>query len=222
MRSSVDACRAEKDSRLLDYIDKFSRNRKLTPAVLAAALGASATETVLLNSERIQQRFGTYGIDVLASEAGLRRSSLYSAGDGERICRTYAVVRFTDQPDTSYSPEHAHVLAGNSLGEIFKANDWAIHKQTLHIGSFDITHPDSDLGLLMKIDGSRPLALHIYQLLLARGDQVFEYATIIEAHHPAYLSQADLLDIYHYVNSETLSAQSISELIAIITTNQSA
>ncbi len=221
MHSSVIACSAEKDSGLLDYFENISHGRKITPEVLAAALGASATETVLLNSERIEQRFGSYGIDVLASEAGLRRSSLYSAGDGERICRTYAVVRFTEQPDTSYSPEHAHVLAGNSLGEVFKANGWAIHKQTLHIGSFDVAYSASEVGLLMKLDGGSTLALHIYQLLLARGDQVFEYATIIEAHHPAYLSQADLLDIYHYDDSETLSAESISKLITLISSNKS-
>jgi len=74
---------------------------------------------------------------------------------------------------------------------------------------------------LMKLDGNNTLALHIYQLLLARGDQVFEYATIIEAHHPAYLSQADLLDIYHYDDSETLSAESISKLITLISSNKS-
>jgi len=206
---------------LLDYFENIGRSRKLTPAVLAAALSASATETVLLNSERVEQQFGSYGIDVLASEAGLRRSSLYSSDDGDRTCRTYAVVRFTDQPDTSYSPEHAHVLAGNSLGEVFKANGWAIHKQTLHIGSFAVAQSASEIGRLMKLDGSKTLALHIYQLLLARGDQVFEYATIIEAHHPAYLSSADLLDIYHYDDSETLSAESISKLITLISSKES-
>ena len=212
--------RSSKDSGLLDYFENISRGRKLTPEVLVAALSASATETVLLNSERIEQRFGSYGIDVLASEAGLRRSSLYSSGDGVRTCRTYAVVRFTEQPDTSYSPEHARVLAGNSLGDVFKANGWAIHKQTLHIGSFDLEHPASEISPLMKLDDSNTLALHIYQLLLARGNRVFEYATIIEAHHPAYLSQSDLLDIYHYDDSETLSAESISDLISLITSDK--
>jgi hypothetical protein len=210
MRSQLDAYWAKKDSSLLDYFENIGRSRKLTPAVLAAALSASATETVLLNSERVEQQFGSYGIDVLASEAGLRRSSLYSSDDGERVCRTYAVVRFTDQPDTSYSPEHAHVLAGNSLGEVFKANGWAIHKQTLHIGSFELEHPASEIGLLMKLDGRKTLALHIYQLLLARGDQAFEY-----------LSAADLLDIYHYDESETLSADSIAKLVTLISSNDS-
>ncbi len=202
----------------MEYFENIQHDVRITPAVLAAALSACATETVLLNSERIEQRFGSYGNDVLASEAGLRRSSLYSIEDGDRVCRTYAVVRFTDEPDTSYSPEHAKVLAGNSLGEVFKANGWAIHKQTLHIGSFEVEQPASELSCSMRLAGSDNLALHIYQLLLARNDKAFEYATIIEAHHPAYLTQDDLLDIYHY-DSEALSTKSIAELIAVITTN---
>jgi hypothetical protein len=186
---------------------------------MAAALSACATETVLLNSERIEQQFGSYGIDVLASEAGLRRSSLYSVENGERICRTYAVVRFTDNPDTSYSPEHAKVMAGNSLGEVFKANGWAIHKQTLHLGSFDIDAPESEISRLMQFGEKRTLALHIYQLILAKDEQVFEYATIIEAHHPEYLTQSNLLDIYHYDDSESLTPRSLADLIALISSD---
>ena len=198
----------------------IDRSRKLAPAVVAAALSACATETILLNSERIEQQFGSYGLDVLASEAGLRRSSLYSGVHQNRICRTYAVVRFTKDPDSSYRPEHAKVLAGNSLGEVFKSNGWAIHKQTLHIGSFRNDQPDSEISQLMQLAGAQPLALHVYQLLLARDDQVFEYATIIEAHHPEYLSHPDLLDTYHYDDSESLSAASITELTTLITSTR--
>ena len=54
------------------------RNSILPPSVLAAVLSACATESVILNSERIEQHFGSYGIEVLASEAGLRRSNLFS------------------------------------------------------------------------------------------------------------------------------------------------
>ena len=182
----------------------------------AAALSACATETVLLNSERVEQRFGSSGIDVLASEAGLRRSSLYSVQGESRICRTYAVVRFTDEPDLSYGPEHAKVLAGNSLGEVFKANSWSIHKQTLYIGSLDIGTSRSGLSELMQLSEHHTLALHVYQLLLARRNRVFEYATIVEAHHPDYLLESDLLEIYRYDHSDTLSVADLADLAALI------
>ena len=220
MHPRINARAADKEPGLLDYFEDIDRNCKITPAVLAAALSACATETVLLNSERIEQKFGNYGNDVLASEAGSRRSSLYSLEVGQRVCRTYAVVRFTDEPDTSYGSEHSKVLAGNSLGDVFKANGWTIYKQTLHIGSFSIEQSASEISWLMKLADSNTLALHIYQLLLARDDQVFEYATIIEAHHPAYLSQGDLLNIYHYDDSETLSTESILRLIALVTSHK--
>jgi hypothetical protein len=215
----LDACTDEKDSGLSDYFEVINRSRKIAPAVIAAALSACATETVLLNSERIERQFGSYGIDVLASEAGLLRSSLYSLDNGEHICRTYAVVRFTEELDTSYGPLHAKVLAGNSLGEVFKENVWSIHKQTLHIGAFEIDQSASEIARLMRLAENRTLALHVYQLLLARDEQVFEYATIIEAHHPDYLSQESLLDIYHYDEEETLSAESISQLIELLLSN---
>ncbi len=200
---------------MLDYLDDITRCHKLAPAVLAAALSACATETVLLNSERIEQRFGSYGIDVLASEAGLRRSSLYSAEDGIKVCRTYAVVRFTDEPDTSINTEHAKVLAGNSLGAVFKANGWNIHKQTLHIGTIIVD--DGDVLELMSLDGPQSLALHVYQLLLARGNRIFEYATIVEVHHPDYLAVPELLTIYSYDESESLRSESLRELKKLVT-----
>jgi hypothetical protein len=206
----------QKDSSLFSFLDDSRDDQKLAPAVLAAALSACATETVLLNSERVEQRFGNYGIDVLASEAGLRRSSLYSAEDDSRICRTYAVVRFTDEPDQSFGAEHTKVLAGNSLGEVFKAEGWSIHKQTLHIGSLVVDDKRSGIGELMQLSDVRNLALHVYQLLLVRPEQVFEYATIIEAHHPDYLLESDLLETYRYGNSDALSDADLADVATLI------
>ena len=68
----------------------------------------------------------------------------------------------------------------------------------------------------MQIINNRTLALHVYQLLLAKQDQVFEYATIIEAHHPDYLSHRDLLDIYQYDDSQALSAESVTKLVDLV------
>ncbi len=185
---------------------------KLPPVVLAAVLGACAAEPVLLNSERIQRKFGSYGIDVLASEAGLRRSSLYSLEDGHHVCRTYAVVQFVDQLDERYGAEHSQVLAGNSIGATFKAHGWKLHKQTVHIGTLRLPDGDSTIGSLMRIDGGHELALHVYQLLLVRDDQVFDYAMIMETHHPDYLSSEDLHTLYDFDSDSGLPATQIETL----------
>jgi len=203
---------------LLKVLDTFAENNKLAPAVLAAALSACATETVLLNSERIENRFGSYGIDVLASEASLRRSSLYSIDDGSKTCRTYAIVRFVDNPDSSFGAEHAKVLAGNSLGEVFKQNGWHIQKQTMHIGTVQLPAA-TPVSELMHLAEETTLALHVYQLLLARGRQVFEYAMLIEVHHPEYLAESDLLEIYAYDHEDVISEPTLQELTSLLTSS---
>lgn len=185
---------------------------KLPPVVLAAVLSACATEPVLLNSERIQRRFGSYGIDVLASERGLRRSSLYSMNEGTMTCRTYAVVRFADQLDDRYGDEHAEVLAGNSIGATFRSHGWDLHKQTMYIGTLALPRQDSEIGSLMRLDGAHELALHVYQLLLVKGDQVFDYAMIIETHHPDYLKISDLHSLYEYDTTNALNANEAGKL----------
>ncbi len=177
---------------------------------------ACASEPVLLNSERIERRFGSYGIEVLASEAGLRRSSLYSEDGSRRICRTYAVVRFADQLHDRYGTEHGQVLAGNSIGAIFKAHGWNVHKQTLYIGELGIPAADTSITRLMQISGAPMLALHVYQLLLVKDDEVYEYATILETHHPEYLSASDLHELYDYDATNTLSPGELSKLYGLI------
>lgn len=190
--------------------------RTFPPAVLAAVLSACATEPVLLNSERIEHRFGSYGIEVLASEAGLRRSSLYSLEHDAAICRTYAVVRFADQLDDRYQEEHTKVLAGNSIGAVFRSHGWDVHKQTMYIGNLALPAQSTSIGELMHIWGPRELAMHVYQLLLVRNEQVFEYATIVETHHPDYLSESDLHELYEFDGMTALSSKTVSNLVALV------
>ena len=190
------------------------------PTVLAAVLSACATEPVVLNSERIEKRFGSYGIEVLASEAGLRRSSLYSMDAGLPLCRTYAVVRFADQLDERYSEEHTKVLAGNSIGAIFMSKGWNVHKQSMHIGQLALPQTRTSIGKLMHISGAQELALHVYQLLLVKDEQVFEYATIMETHHPEYLSECDLRKLYEYDTTTALSPDAVSGLVTLVLKNQ--
>jgi len=190
------------------------------PAVLAVMLSACAAEPVLLNSERIEKRFGSYGIDVLASEAGLRRSSLFSLENGAPTCRTYAVVRFAEQLDDRYRDAHTKVLAGNSIGAIFRSHGWDLHKQTMHIGSLAVPPKGAGISELMRLSTAENLALHVYQLLLVRNERVFDYATIMETHHPDYLSESDLHDLYEYDITNALLPHSVSELATLVLGNQ--
>jgi hypothetical protein len=174
------------------------RNRHFPPSVFAAMLSACATESVLLNSRRIEQQFGSYGIEVLASEAGLRRSGLLSYDGDTATCRTYAVVQFADQLDERYDDAHSRVLAGDSIGATFKEVGWDIRKHTLYIGTVRLPGTATEVGRLMRLTGAHDLALHVYQLVIARDDIELEYATIMEAHHPEYLVEADLLETFEY------------------------
>ena len=204
-----------------DYLSRFLRFPRIVPALLASLFIACAADTLPLNSERIDQRFGSYGIDVISNQNGVRRSNLYSVENGMPICRTYAVVRFINEPDRSYSRGHSRVLAGDSIGKVFKANGWQVNKRTLHIGQLDISAAQSDVIGLMKLAEPRDLAFHIYELSLQKGDKTYPYATIVEAHHPEYLTQSALHDIYPYDESNPLSADTLGELSRLVLKNDS-
>lgn len=165
-------------------------------SVLAAALSACVAEPELLNSERIMARFGSYGVDVLTDTDKLRRSNLYSEEGGTRICRTYALVAFTNAKSNEVQDEHARIIAGESIGATFRAHGWQIFKETLYVGDVTLPSGEHPVAALMHIDGSQPLAMHVYRLLLRKHDTVIDYATIIEAHHPDYLDRVSLQRLF--------------------------
>jgi hypothetical protein len=192
------------------------RNTFFPPSVLAAVLSACATESVILNSERIEQRFGNYGIEVLASEAGLRRSNLFSYDGDTATCRTYAVVQFVEQLDDSYYDAHARVMAGDSIGATFKEDGWDINKRTIYVGNIRLPDSPSEIRGLMRLTGAHDLALHVYQLVLVRQDIELEYATIMEAHHPEYLVKKDLETIFDDNHDTSLPANELAQLTALL------
>ncbi len=185
--------------------------------VLAVALHACTAEPELLNSERIEATFGSYGIEVLQNDAQLRRSSLYSIGEGVRTCRTYAVVQFLEQPGEQTQDEHTKIVSGGSIGEVFKSHGWRIYKQTLYTGNVTIDDKASDLIGLMLLGDDDVLAMHVYRLLLEKEDTSVSYATIIEVHHPEYLDLDDLRRLYPVSESTFLSQDQVSALVSLVT-----
>ena len=183
----------------------------LPRSVVAAALDACAHESERLNSERIAERFGSYGIEVLSDEPGLRRSNLYSSENAVQTCRTYAVVRFVDEPDAVIDAEHAQILAGQSIGAIFKASGWTIVKETLHIGTAALDDAGHPVAALMRLVHSTVVAMHVYRLPLEKRQQAIEYATLIEMHHPDYLDRSDLLKLFSVDAPTSLRPQQIED-----------
>lgn len=151
------------------------------------------TPRELLNSERIERTFGSYGIDVLASDADVRVSDLYS-GEGEhKVCRTFAVVRYPQRIDPRFAAEHALILAGGSIGATFAGHGWMVVKTHRYLGEIDA--PPRLKALMGGIDAAR-LAVDVYVLDVVKDDVRLEYAAIAEVHHPDYLGLADLERIY--------------------------
>lgn len=194
----------------------FMIPNRVSPVVIAAALSACALEPEVLNSDRIEQRFGSYGIEVLSHESGVRRSSLYSLDGAAQICRTYAVVRFVDESTPRVAEAHADVLAGQSIGSTFRSSGWQIAKVTLHVGSLPLNDPEHAIGKLMHLENSAELAVHAYQLVLEKEEQRIDYATIVETHHPDYLSVAELESLYAANIKTALSEQEIQNLSTLI------
>lgn len=143
----------------------------------------------LLNSERIEKKFGGYGIDVLYNSAQLRVSNLY---DGKKITRTLAVVDYPETIDSSFAKEHQIIVAGGSIGNVFKSHGWIIEKKNIFLGELA---PSAEYKKLYALMGNIPpskLSVWIYVFYIRRGEKLFPYATISEVYHPDYLSLANL------------------------------
>ena len=152
----------------------------------------------LLNSERIEKKFGGYGIDVLYNSRQLRVSNLY---DGKKITRTLAVVDYPETIDSSFSKEHQMIVNGGSIGSVFKANGWKIEKKNIFLGELP---PSGNYNRLYKLMGDIPpskLSIWMYVFYISKDGKGFPYATISEIYHPAYLSLANLKCINKDANS---------------------
>lgn len=192
------------------------RHSPLPPVVLATALSACQAHPELLNSERIQQQFGSYGIEILQQEDGLRRSNLYSVEDGGHICRTYAVVVFTDPLESEVATTHAAVIGGSSIGTSFRAAGWQLTKETVYIGSVQLPGPNHAIAELMRLDKAATLGLHVYKLILRKQEQAVHYATIIESHHPDYLSKTELSQLYADDMGKPLDTAAIDRFVELV------
>ena len=162
----------------------------------AAQSAARETARPLLNSERIKQKFGSYGIDVLEDDGKLRISSLYTLEYGRKITRTLAVVIYPEDIAPQIQAEHQAIKGGGSMGEVFTRNGWQVEKENLYLGEIQASSDFDEIYSLMGQIEPVNLAVHVYRLSVCRDGSCFAYATLNEVHHPDYLKLRDLREIY--------------------------
>lgn len=155
----------------------------------------------LLNSERIEARFGSYGIEVLEDSDTLRVSNLYSVEDRGPVGRTFAVVRYAQPLDTRIAEEHATITAGGSIGAVFTAAGWRVEKRHRYVGEIPSEDSFDRVRALMGPLRTPTLAVHVYDLVLERPGASVVYATLAEVHHPDYLTAEALQRIYGPVSN---------------------
>jgi len=166
-----------------------------------------------LNSEHIERTFGSYGVDVIQSSADGRVSSLYSGSGDDKITRTFAVVKFTDRVRPAFAGEHARVESGQSLGAVFKSAGWKIEKHNIFVGELEIAEKYRLLSELMQLSLPQNLATHVYLFVVRKGDRSYSYATIVELHHPDYLSAEDLKNTYGEIIFDDSNRTGIDDFI---------
>ncbi len=182
-----------------------------TAAQAERANAPSPERRELLNSERIAQRFGSYGIEVLESDGRVRVSNLYSNEQGGRICRTFAVVKYPDSVDPALAAEHDEIAHGGSIGAVFAAHGWKVGKTNLRFLELDAS---PRVAGLMHVAAGTHLATHAYVLDVSKGGRSIEYALLVEIHHPDYLRLDDLRAIYGPVDT-TGRESSLDALLAV-------
>ena len=180
---------------------------------LLFVLTSCGSQAQRLNSERIERAFGSYGVDVIRSSASTRVSSLYSGDGNSKITRTFAVVKFPDRIRSPYAAEHARVVTGESLGAVFKSAGWRIEKHNIYVGEFEIPAKYGLISELMQTDLPEFLATHVYVFVINKNERSYNYATIVELHHPDYLSAEDLRRTYGEIIFDDSDRTSIDDFV---------
>ena len=189
------------------------RRSNLSCLLLSLLLAACAGSSGRLNSDMIERRFGSYGVDVLEQTASRRVSSLYSGSGEQKTTRTYAVVEFVAPDRRAYAVEHAKITAGGSIGATFRSAGWQIDKQHIFIGELEVTPEYRSIADLMRIELPATLATHHYLFTVSRDERSWNYATITEIHHPQFLTADDLRELYGEILFDDSNRDNIRDFI---------
>jgi hypothetical protein len=175
---------------------------------LIIALLCSGCASNLLNSERIEKKFGSYGIEIIENTGSSRVSFLYSLdkncqqnlslketqiGIHCKQYKTLAIVKFLNTNDVI--DEHTKILKGASIGATFKNQNWIIKKENILISEIH-NKENQIINEWSNNPDLEKFAFQIYDISLKKNQLQLKYAQIIEIHNPNYLIIDDLIEIY--------------------------
>lgn len=170
---------------------------------ISISLAACAKESQPLNSDKIRERFGHYGVELLDQNAITRLASLFSISDQRRITRTLALTRFELPTHPALAAEDQQIRAGASIGATLRSAGWQVVKD----GSADCQTLAGER--FARLGGSTltpedPVLIRVYTLKLMRENVSLDYAVIAEAYHPEHVP----------TTSELPCTQSVEEILS--------
>jgi hypothetical protein len=172
-----------------------------------------ATSGVPLNSDLIERRYGSYGVEIRDADAESRVASLYSNAGEQSTTRTYAITEFLNPDLAAYRRQHQQIVRGGSIGSTFRAAGYDIRKQSLFVGELEVPPEYTTLADLMKIDLPDTLAVHQYLFVVSKEDNTWSYARITEVHHPDFLSAGELQAMYGEIVFDDSNRDSIHDFV---------
>ena len=141
----------------------------------------------LLNSERIERCFGSYGIELLPPVEELRIACLYSTADGARSWRTLAMTALVADPPPQLAELLQRIREGGSIGATLESSGWQAHKASFALEEVAIENGWKACTALNRVPAGTTIAMHAYLLTAARGVEEHPVARVAEFHHPDYL-----------------------------------
>ena len=192
------------------------RRSAIPLSVLTTMQSAPVVEPEFLNSQKIESRYGSYTVEMLASDGLTRQSALSSDSGSGKVCRTFAITRFTDTADALGLDSQQKILEGASIGATLKQDGFSILKATIYVGSIEIDRAAHPVLGLMRLEVPATLALHIYKLSIEKNGDALEYATISEMHHPDYLDEDDVRDLFPVDADRLATPPEVDDFIAAI------
>jgi len=149
----------------------------------------------MLNSERIESCFGSYGVEIVEQQGNLRISSLYTLAADIRITRTLAISEFASDLPASLETAYQAIRAGSSMGATLQASGWRVDKRQRYLGEVPARDAWRCMSGQAESGAGEMLAVQVYDLYVVSATETVRFALLAELHDPRYLTLTDLQQI---------------------------